>query len=91
MIDWNKVSFSGVQTGRFSSKTPNFYEREKGKIVWELIQSGWYCAKGVGGICQEYTNKWHCYPVDMEYSIPSIIFFKTLAEAKKWFEKRGGK
>ena len=26
MIDWNKVNITGVQTGRFSCKTPNFVE-----------------------------------------------------------------
>jgi hypothetical protein len=26
MIDWDKVSFWGIQTGRFSNVTPNFVE-----------------------------------------------------------------
>ena len=56
---------------------------------WEMVESGWYCSKGVGGICQEYTHKWHCYPKGSDDCIPSKVSFKTLAEAKKWFEKRG--
>ena len=87
-MDWNGVIFSGVQTGRFSSKTPNFTEVERDKIVWELVEPGWYCAKGIGGICQEYTRKWHCYPKGSTDHIPSNIYFKTLTQAKEWFTDR---
>ena len=56
-------------------------------INWELIERGWYCSS-LGGICMEHTGKWHCYPKkEIQDSIPSKIFFKTLAEAKKWFEE----
>ena len=57
---------------------------------WEMVEPGWYCAKGIGGICQEYTNKWHCYPKDEpNYKIPSKVSFKTLTEAKEWFNRYG--
>ena len=55
-------------------------------LDWQLVESGWYCSP-LGGICKESTGKWHCYILkDKQDKIPSSIAFKTLKEAKKWFE-----
>ena len=57
--------------------------------TWEFQERGWYTAEGVGGICVERDGLWYCYPRSLSFGVPSPIAFRTLAEAKKWFEKRG--
>jgi hypothetical protein len=59
----------------------------KNMVNWIVVEPGWYFSP-LGGICKESTGKWHCYVLkDKQDPVPPKISFKTLAEAKKWFEK----